>query len=165
MNRRQFMERAFLTALGVGLIGLHPALAHADDIKEITMSDAEWKDKLSPQAYDVLRCEGTERAFTSPLLDEHRKGSFVCAGCGLTLFDSDTKFDSGTGWPSFFQAIPGHVKTKTDTKLFVPRTEYHCAQCGGHQGHVFNDGPQPTGLRYCNNGVSLAFKPSDDKKE
>ena len=165
MNRRQFMERAFLTALGVGLIGLHPALAHADDIKEITMSDAEWKDKLSPQAYDVLRCEGTERAFTSPLLEEHRKGAFVCAGCGLALFDSDAKFDSGTGWPSFFQAIPGHVKTKTDTKLFMPRTEYHCAQCGGHQGHVFNDGPQPTGLRYCNNGVALAFKPSDDKKE
>jgi peptide-methionine (R)-S-oxide reductase len=159
------MERAFLTAMGVGLIGLRPALAHADDIKEITMSDAEWKDKLSPQAYDVLRCEGTERAFTSPLLEEHRKGAFICAGCGLTLFDSDAKFDSGTGWPSFFQAIPGHVKTKTDTKLFMPRTEYHCAQCGGHQGHVFNDGPQPTGLRYCNNGVALAFKPSDDKKE
>jgi peptide-methionine (R)-S-oxide reductase len=157
------MERAFLTALGVSMIGLRPVLAD-DDIKEITMSDAEWKKKLSAPAYDVLRCEGTERAFTSPLLDEHRKGSFVCAGCGLALFNSDTKFDSGTGWPSFFQAIPGHVKTKTDNKLFMERTEYHCAQCGGHQGHVFNDGPQPTGLRYCNNGVALSFKPEDEKK-
>lgn len=164
MDRREFMERAFLTALGVSFLKWNGGVAHAEEIKEIVMSDEEWKKKLNPQAYDVLRCEGTERAFTSPLLEEHRKGTFVCAGCGLPLFNSDTKFESGTGWPSFFDAIPGHVKTKTDTKLFVPRTEYHCAQCGGHQGHVFNDGPAPTGLRYCNNGVALAFKP-EEKKE
>jgi peptide-methionine (R)-S-oxide reductase len=164
MQRRDFLMTALIATLGVGLLKFNVAQAEGDEIKEITMSDQEWKNKLSPQAYDVLRCEGTERAFTSPLLEEHRKGSFVCAGCGLPLFSSDTKFDSGTGWPSFFQAIPGHVKTKTDNKLFMERTEYHCAQCGGHQGHVFNDGPQPTGLRYCNNGVALAFK-ADDTKE
>jgi peptide-methionine (R)-S-oxide reductase len=164
MQRREFIITALIATLGVGLLKFNVARAEGDEIKEITMSDQEWKDKLSPQAYDVLRCEGTERAFTSPLLEEHRKGAFVCAGCGLALFSSDTKFDSGTGWPSFFEAIPGHVKTKTDNKLFMARTEYHCAQCGGHQGHVFNDGPQPTGLRYCNNGVALAFKPDEGKK-
>ena len=162
MNRRDFIKCAAMTAIGVSLLGTGAAWAE-EEIKEITMSDDEWKKKLEPKAYDVLRCEGTERAFTSPLLEEHRKGQFVCAGCGLTLFSSDKKFDSGTGWPSFFEAIPGHIKTKTDNKLFMARTEYHCAQCGGHQGHVFNDGPQPTGLRYCNNGVALAFK-SEEKE-
>lgn len=161
MKRREFMIQAFVATLGVGLLDWKTAFAEGEEIREITMSDEEWKKKLPPQAYDVLRCEGTERAFTSPLLEEHRAGTFVCAGCGLSLFTADKKFDSGTGWPSFFEAIPGHVKTKTDTKLFAPRTEYHCAQCGGHQGHVFNDGPQPTGLRYCNNGVALAFKPEE----
>lgn len=164
MKRREFMMQAFIATMGIGLLRWGTAFAAEEEIKEITMSDEEWKKKLPPQAYDVLRCEGTERAFTSPLLEEHRPGTFVCAGCGLSLFTSDKKFDSGTGWPSFFEAIPGHIKTKTDTKLFMPRTEYHCAQCGGHQGHVFNDGPQPTGLRYCNNGVALAFKPEDEKK-
>jgi peptide-methionine (R)-S-oxide reductase len=161
MKRREFMMHAFIATLGVGLLSWNNAFAQGEEIKEITMSDEEWKKKLDPQVYEVLRREGTERAFTSPLLEEHRPGTFVCAGCGLPLFTSDKKFDSGTGWPSFFEAIPGHVKTKTDNKLFMPRTEYHCAQCGGHQGHVFNDGPQPTGLRYCNNGVSLAFKPEE----
>jgi peptide-methionine (R)-S-oxide reductase len=132
----------------------------ASDIREIHMSDAEWKDKLKPQAYNVLRQEGTEAPFTSPLNDEHRAGTFKCAGCGLPLFTSDMKFDSGTGWPSFFKVIEGHVKTREDHKLFMTRTEYHCAQCGGHQGHVFDDGPAPTGLRYCNNGVSLVFEPA-----
>ena len=121
------------------------------------MSKEEWKEKLSPQQYDVLRCEGTERPFTSVLNDEKREGTFVCAGCGLELFTSDKKFNSGTGWPSFFKAIEGHVETKVDNSLFSTRTEYHCTRCGGHQGHVFDDGPKPTGLRYCNNGVALKF--------
>jgi len=114
---------------------------------------------LSKEQYEVLRQEGTERPFTSPLLSEHRPGKFVCAGCGLDLFTTGQKFDSGTGWPSFFDVIAGHVGTKIDHKLPAPRTEYHCAGCGGHQGHVFDDGPAPTGLRYCNNGVALRFVP------
>ena len=114
---------------------------------------------LTKEQYDVLRNEGTERPFTSPFLNEHRAGKFVCAGCGLDLFLTSQKFDSGTGWPSFFDAIKGHVETKLDHKLMSPRTEYHCARCGGHQGHVFEDGPPPTGLRYCNNGVALKFVP------
>lgn len=125
------------------------------------MSDEEWKKRLTPEQYDVLREEGTERAFTSPLYTEKRKGAYVCAGCGLELFRSDAKYESGTGWPSFYDAIPGHVETRRDFRLVVPRTEYHCARCGGHQGHVFEDGPQPTGLRYCNNGVALKFVPEE----
>ena len=123
------------------------------------LSEAEWKRRLSSQAYQVLRQEATERPFSSPLNNEKRKGRFVCAGCRLPLFSSRAKFDSGTGWPSFWQPLPGAVATKTDFKLIVPRTEYHCQRCGGHQGHVFKDGPKPTGLRYCNNGVALLFEP------
>src|SRR5690606_40618078 len=130
-------------------------------IEKIMKSDDEWKKELTPDQFHVLRREGTERAFTSPLNDEKRKGTFVCAGCGLELFSSETKFDSGTGWPSFWDCIHGHVETSTDYKLVYPRTEYHCARCGGHQGHVFKDGPAPTGLRYCNNGVALRFVPSE----
>ncbi len=127
----------------------------------IERSDGEWRSLLTPEQYKVLRHEGTERAGTSPLNDEKRTGSYVCAGCGQALFTSDMKFDSGTGWPSFFTAIPGTLETKPDRKLFTVRTEYHCARCGGHQGHVFEDGPAPTGLRYCNNGVALRFIPED----
>ncbi len=123
------------------------------------LNEAEWKRRLSPQAYQVLRQEGTERPFSSPLNNEKRKGRFACAGCRLPLFASSAKFDSGTGWPSFWQPLPGAVATKSDFKLLVPRTEYHCQRCGGHQGHVFKDGPRPTGLRYCNNGVALVFEP------
>ena len=124
-------------------------------------SDAQWKQELTPEQYLVLRREGTERAFTSPLNNEYRKGKFVCAGCGTPLFSSDMKFDSGTGWPSFHSTLPGVFKTSRDFKLILPRTEYHCAVCGGHHGHVFEDGPAPTGLRYCNNGVALKFVPDE----
>ncbi len=124
------------------------------------LSPEEWRQRLSPEAYRVLRDEGTERPFTSPLNAEKRSGVYHCAGCDLPLFSSKAKFDSGTGWPSFWQPLPRAVETKVDFKLIVPRTEYHCRRCGGHQGHVFNDGPRPTGQRYCNNGVALVFHPS-----
>lgn len=126
---------------------------------KVDLSDAQWREKLSPQAYDVLRHEGTERAGSSPLNDEHREGTFHCAGCDAPLFTSAMKFDSGTGWPSFFTTLPDAFKTSRDFKLIWPRTEYHCSHCGGHHGHVFEDGPKPTGLRYCNNGVALKFVP------
>lgn len=132
----------------------------ADPLK---LSDEEWRKRLEPLAYKVLRKEGTERAGTSPLDREKREGVFVCAGCSLPLFTSAMKFDSGTGWPSFFTTIPGAFGTKRDFLLLYPRTEYHCARCGGHHGHVFDDGPPPTGLRYCNNGIALKFIPKAAK--
>lgn len=143
-----------------GLFAAGPALA-ADAYAASPwrkVSDAEWKKRLTPASYRVLRHEDTERAGTSPLNKEKRKGTFHCAGCDLPLFRSDWKYESGTGWPSFYTAIKGSVGTKTDYKIGVPRTEYHCARCLGHQGHIFEDGPRPTGLRYCNNGVALVFK-------
>ncbi|MGB0907895.1 MAG: peptide-methionine (R)-S-oxide reductase MsrB [Maricaulaceae bacterium] len=135
--------------------------------KEMNMSDSEWanlskrewQERLTEMEFQVLRKEGTERPFTSPLNDIKEAGTFVCAGCALPLFKTAEKYESGTGWPSFYDYIEGGIETKRDFKLIVPRTEYHCSRCGGHQGHVFKDGPNPTGLRYCNNGVALDFIP------
>jgi peptide-methionine (R)-S-oxide reductase len=136
-----------------------PAPPTVGAIARITKTDTEWRKVLSPDQYGVLRQEGTERPFTSPLNEEKHTGLFVCVACGLELFPSKFKFDSGTGWPSFYDVLAGHVEFETDHKLILPRTEYHCARCGGHHGHVFKDGPPPTGLRYCNNGVALRFVP------
>lgn len=161
MNRRQFI---------VGCVGFAvlPSIASrtfggntdmSTSIKKIVKTDAEWKKILTPEQYRILRRSGTERAFSSPLNDEKRAGTYVCTGCELPLFTSDMKFDSGTGWPSFFTTLPKAVETKSDSTLFVTRTEYHCARCGGHQGHIFDDGPPPTGQRWCNNGLVLKFIP------
>ena len=130
-----------------------------DKTFEVTKTDAEWRAQLTPEQYRVLREHGTERAGTSPLDKQYAKGTFACAGCGLSLFASDTKFDSRTGWPSFWKPIDDAVGTTSDRSFFMVRTEVHCRRCGGHLGHVFDDGPEPTGLRYCMNGVSLSFKP------
>lgn len=159
MDRRTFIT---LAAGGTGILALleffigDQAIA-AERIEKIDRNDAEWKKRLTPEQYAVLRREGTEAPFTSPLNNEKRSGMYVCVACGLPLFPSKYKFDSGTGWPSFYDVLPGHVETRTDYKLVLPRTEYRCARCGGHHGHVFNDGPAPTGLRYCNNGLALKF--------
>jgi peptide-methionine (R)-S-oxide reductase len=133
-------------------------MSKTTEIFPVQKSEEEWRKELDPAQFHVLRKHGTERAGTSPLNNEHRVGTFVCAGCGEPLFASDTKFESGTGWPSFFDPMPGKVATSTDRSFFMTRTEAHCAKCGGHLGHVFPDGPQPTGQRYCMNGVAMKFE-------
>lgn len=148
------------TALGFALRPMSAPVAAAEGEFEFTLTDAEWQARLSPEAYQVLRHEATERPWSSPLLEEKRAGTYLCAGCDLPLFASETKYDSGTGWPSFYDYLPGAIGTTEDTSLFMVRTEVHCARCGGHQGHVFEDGPEPTGLRYCINGLSLKFEPA-----
>lgn len=186
MKRRTFLEAVAVTPLTFTAIGCDssarpPATATEQDVAamrrdwkallapgaDVTLSteplqrsEAEWKKILTPAQFDVLREDGTEPAHSSPLDRETRPGVFVCAGCGLPLFTSRMKYDSGTGWPSFITHIPGHLATKKDFKLILPRTEYHCIRCGGHQGHVFDDGPPPTKQRWCNNGVALRFVPA-----
>ena len=161
-SRRSFIETA---GLGIGALALadfffrgHRAVAGPTGKFPLSLTEAEWHKRLTPAQYSVLREEGTERAFTSPLNDQHRKGVFACAGCDQKLFKAETKFDSGTGWPSFYQPIPNAVGETKDRTLGMSRTEVHCGNCGGHLGHVFDDGPQPTGLRYCMNGVALKFE-------
>jgi peptide-methionine (R)-S-oxide reductase len=159
------IDRRILLATTAGLFGfaalrwLRGEPANAAEKFEVEKTDAEWRAQLTPQQYEILRKEGTERPYTSPLLKEHRKGTFACAGCDLPLFSSETKFESGTGWPSFYQPLENAVSKREDRTLGMLRSEIHCRRCGGHLGHVFDDGPKPTGLRYCMDGFALQFRP------
>ena len=161
MNRRRFVQTLSTITLVAPMVKFASA-AEQDTTKsqaKVVRTDEQWRRLLTPEQYHILRQQGTERPWSSPLNDEKRTGTYLCAGCEQPLFTSSMKFDSGTGWPSFYEVISGAVATSRDFKLILPRTEYHCARCSGHHGHVFNDGPEPTGLRYCNNGVVLKFVP------
>lgn len=167
-SRRQFLRVGGSLGAAALAIGVLPRLvgspvliseARADEVFEVSHSDSEWRTLLSAEQYQVLREEGTERAYSSPLNDEHRDGTFGCAGCALELFSSRTKFDSRTGWPSFWAPLEQAVATRSDRSFGMQRNEVHCRRCGGHLGHVFDDGPRPTGLRYCMNGVAMNFAP------
>ena len=163
MKRRNFIFAMFALAttplISLRSNGTEAKLDGMPKIKKLVLSETEWQQRLTAAQFGILREEDTEPPRSSPLNDEKRKGIYACAGCDLPLFKSEMKFDSGTGWPSFFDSLSNAVETRTDFKLLFPRTEYHCARCGGHQGHVFKDGPHPTGLRFCNNGLALKFTP------
>jgi peptide-methionine (R)-S-oxide reductase len=162
------IDRRLLLTTAAGVAGFlslkwltgEPARAASDEKFEVMMTDEEWRKKLTPQQYEILRKEGTERPYSSPLNKEKRKGTFACAGCDNSLFSSETKFESGTGWPSFWKPLDGGVGERKDTSYGMTRTSIHCRRCGGHLGHVFDDGPKPTGLRYCMDGFAMVFKPA-----
>jgi len=165
MSTPSFDRRRFLAVAGGGLLtstllACGSRQAEAAERFPVAKSDAQWKAQLGSNAYDVLRHEGTERPFSSPLNDEHRAGTFACKGCAQPAFSSRTKFESGTGWPSFYAALPRSIGYRQDSTLGMVRTEAHCSRCGGHLGHVFDDGPKPTGKRYCMNGVAMTFRPA-----
>lgn len=160
MDRRIFLTGAILSATTAAALVARNAAAGGSERYEVERTPAQWRTRLSPAAFEVLRESGTESPGASPLVDEHRRGTFSCAGCDLPLFSSATKFESGTGWPSFYAPLARAVGTRSDFSLGLPRTEVHCRRCGGHLGHVFDDGPHPTGLRYCMNGVALGFQPA-----
>ena len=167
MNHQNLDRRLFLGLSGTAVIAGTLALATGGTSSsasaasfEVRRSDADWKRRLGPQRYKILRQQGTERPYSSPLLKEHRKGIFACAGCGLPLFSSRTKYDSGTGWPSFYATLPNAIGISRDTTFGMVRVEEHCRRCGGHLGHIFDDGPKPTGKRHCINGLSLTFRPA-----
>ena len=169
MQRRQWLKQMLAFAVAPFLVRVtsmvnsrEQSVVVDEPIAKLEKSRSEWRQLLSPEAYGVLFQERTERSFTSRLNHEKRSGQYVCAACYLPLFGSDAKFDSRTGWPSFYEPIAGRLGTKRDYKLILPRTEYHCIRCGGHQGHLFNDGPPPTGQRWCNNGVALHFVPEGE---
>lgn len=158
-SRRSLLGGA-ASMIVLGAVGTTSACAQSERRFPFTLTDAQWRRRLTPMQYYVLRQEGTERPYSHPLNNEHRAGQFTCAGCALPLYSSTTKFDSGTGWPSFYRPLANAIGTSTDFALGLPRTEVHCRRCGGHLGHVFDDGPRPTGLRYCMNGAALTFTPA-----
>jgi len=165
MKRRHFLGLAGLTGLAGMLPGIsfgfpRVKLQAAPGLETLELTEAQWRERLSDKAFYVLRQHGTEEPFSSPLDGEWREGEYRCAGCDLLLFTSSMKYDSGTGWPSYFEHVEGHMLSQLDFAMIWPRVEYHCARCGGHQGHVFDDGPEPTGLRWCNNGAALRFVPA-----